>query len=398
MRRQDFVTFTLGAIRARRSRAVLTALGIGVGVAAVVLLTSIGSGIQKYVLSEFTQFGTSIISVQPGRSQTFGGSPGGLGSLRPLTIDDALALQRAPHVRLIVPSVQGNSEVEANGRVRRTIVNGVTTEMAEAFDFTVAIGTFLPPDDPRSPRAVAVLGSKMRSELFGDASPLGATLRVGGERYRIVGVMQPKGQMIGIDLDDTIYIPTARALQLFNRAGLFEIHVIYAEGSPAPEVVAGIKRVMIARHGREDFTIITQQEMLDSLGKILGVLTTAVGALGGISLLVGGVGIFTIMTISVRERTAEIGLLRALGSTRRQILVLFLGEAVLLSALGGLGGLCIGMVLAELIRFAAPSLASIAFGYVVLAESIAVVIGLVSGILPAIRAAKLEPVDALRAE
>ena len=162
--------------------------------------------------------------------------------MRPLTIDDALALERVPHVTMIVPSVQGNSEVEANGRVRRTLVYGGTTAMAEAFGFKVATGTFLPPDDPTSPRAVAVLGSKLRSELFGDTSPLGATIRVGGERFRVVGVMQPKGQMIGVDLDDTLYLPTARAMALFNGAGHFEINAIYSAGSPVDEVVAGIKR------------------------------------------------------------------------------------------------------------------------------------------------------------
>lgn len=399
MLRGDYFAFTLGAIRARRARAFLTALGIGVGVAAVVVLTSIGATLQRYVISEFTQFGTNIIGVQPGKSQTFGASIGAINSLRPLTIEDALALKRVPYSTSVVPFVQGNADVQANGRVRRVLVNATGADMARAFSFKVAIGSFLPEDDPTAPRAVAVLGAKMRKELYGDLNPLGTLLRVGGERYRVIGVMEAKGNMLGFDLDDTIYVPAARGLALFNRTGLFEIDVLYAQGVSAEEVVSGIRRVMLARHGREDFTLVTQQEMLDTLGSILNVLTFAVGALGGISLLVGGVGIFTIMTIAVRERTSEIGLLCALGSRREQILWLFLGEAVLLAALGGVGGLLLGLAVVGLIALLAPTLpVSIPIAFVLLAEAIAISIGLISGVLPALRASKLEPVDALRAE
>jgi putative ABC transport system permease protein len=399
MLQQDFIAFTYSAIRARRSRAFLTALGIGIGVAAVVLLTSIGAGVQQYVLHQFTQFGTNIISVQPGKSQTFGANPGQFASMRPLTIDDAMAFKRIPKVLNVVPMMQGNSDVEANGRVRRTTVFGVGPEFDEAYTFSLAGGSFLPEDDPTAPRAVAVLGSKMRHEIFGDANPLGALIRIGGERFRIIGFMQSKGSMIGFDLDDTVYIPTARALSLFNRNGLLQVDVVYAPGVSAREVSDAVTRVLMARHGREDFTVVTQQEMLDTLGNILGVLTAAVGALGGISLLVGGVGIFTIMTIAVRERTGEIGLLRALGATQRSILKFFLGEAVLLSAIGGLGGLAVGIGIALLLSALVPALpVHIELGYSLLAEVIAVLIGLISGVLPAVRAAGLQPVDALRTE
>ena len=399
MLQQDFIAFTYSAIKARRSRAFLTALGIGIGVAAVVLLTSIGAGVQQYVLHQFTQFGTNIISVQPGKSQTFGANPGQFASMRPLTIEDAMAFKRIPKVLNVVPMMQGNSDVEANGRVRRTTVFGVGPEFDEAYTFALAGGSFLPEDDPTAPRAVAVLGSKLRQEIFGDANPLGALIRIGGERFRIIGFMQSKGSMIGFDLDDTVYIPTARALALFNRNGLLQVDVVYAAGASAREISDAVTRVLMARHGREDFTVVTQQEMLDTLGNILGVLTAAVGALGGISLLVGGVGIFTIMTIAVRERTAEIGLLRALGATQRNILKFFLGEAILLSAIGGLGGLVVGIGIALLLSAAVPALpVHIEPGYTVLAEAIAVLIGLISGVLPAVRAAGLQPVDALRTE
>jgi putative ABC transport system permease protein len=399
VRNADLARFTGASVLAHRLRAFLTALGIAVGVAAVVLLTSIGEGVRQFVLAEFTQFGTNIINITPGTTKTMGGSIGVFGTVRPLTIDDAEALRRAPYATATVPVVQGNAEVEGNGRKRRVTVYGVGPEFARAFRFEVAAGHFLPPDDPRAPRSFAVLGSKMADQLFGSANALGASVRVGGGRYRVVGVMRPKGTMIGFDLDDTVYIPAASSLELFDRESLFEIDVLYEEAAPVEEVVEGIRRLLVARHGDEDFTITTQQQMLDTLGSVLGVLTFAVAALGSISLLVGAVGIFTIMTIAVRERTAEVGLLRALGAGRRQVLALFLTEAVVLSLLGGFAGLAFGAGLAWLLGEAVRQLpVSFSLPFMSLAVGLSVVIGLLAGILPALNAARLDPVEALRAE
>jgi putative ABC transport system permease protein len=205
--------------------------------------------------------------------------------------------------------------------------------------------------------------------------------------------------VLGFDLDDTVYIPAARALELFNRETLFEIDVMYRSNASVDRVVEGIKRTLMARHGREDFTITTQEQMLDVLGSILNVLTFAVAAIGGISLLVGAIGIVTIMTIAVNERSSEIGLIRALGARQSQVLGLFLGEATVLSAIGGLAGLVMGLGVASLLRLVLPELpVHTPWTYVVLAEVLAVVLGIISGILPARRAARLDPVEALRDE
>jgi putative ABC transport system permease protein len=211
--------------------------------------------------------------------------------------------------------------------------------------------------------------------------------------------MESKGQVLGFDLDDTVYIPAARGLSLFNRDSLMEVDVLYHETMPVERVVDAIKKTLIARHGREDFTITTQAQMLDVLGSILSVLTFAVGAIGGISLLVGGIGIITIMTISVSERTSEIGLLRALGGRQGQILALFLGEAVVLSSIGGLAGLLLGIGIGEGLQLALPALpVQPTWKFVILSESIAILIGLLAGVLPARRAARMDPVEALRTE
>lgn len=395
----DLVKLTTSSFVTYRMRSFLTGLGIAIGITAVILLTSIGEGLHQFVLAEFSQFGTNIITIQPGKAQTHGGNVGIFGSVRQLTLDDADALRHLPYVENVNPSVMGNAEVRANGKTRRITVFGEGRDFARAFTMKVQSGSFWPDEDNEQARALVVLGAKVAEELYGGQNPLGSFLRVGGQRYRVIGVMEPKGQVLGLDLDDTVFIPAARAMELLNRSGLIEIQVSYRASADVNTVMRLISERLQERHGREDFTLISQEEALEVLSSLLGVLTFAVGALGGISLLVGAVGILTIMTMAVTERTSEIGLLRALGAQERQVLILFLGEAMLLSAAGGLAGLALGVGLAQGLHALFPALpVHTPLLFAVLAEATAILIGLIAGVAPARRAARMDPVEALRTE
>jgi putative ABC transport system permease protein len=396
----DSSQFALHAILSHRMRSFLTLLGIAVGIAAVILLTSIGEGVHHYILEEFTQFGTNVINVAPGKTKTGGMPTSGIPTTaRLLTMEDAAALKKIPQVIGSSPTVWGNSEIKGNGRVRRSTVYGVDADFLTVLSTKVRIGKFLPSDSDDASRAFVVLGSKLHHELFGHANPLGSRVRIGGLHFRVIGVLVPKGQFLGIDLDDTAFIPAERALALYNREGLMEINVIYAENASSSRVAALIKEQLIHRHGREDFTITTQEDMLATLSNILNILTAAVGALGAISLLVGAVGIVTIMTISVTERTHEIGLLMALGARRHTVLVLFMGESIILSLLGGGLGLVMGVIVAQLLQLVLPALpVHTPWTFAIAALIISAIIGLVAGVVPALRASRLNPVDALRAE
>jgi len=396
----ELVQLAWNAVRAHRLRSALSMLGIAIGIAAVILLTSIGEGTRRYLLAQFTQFGTNILGIHAGKSETLG-LPGVLGgTTRKLTIDDAEAVTRIPGVESVVPVVIATARVEARGRGRAVYVYGVTPEIPRVWQFRVRAGGFWPAGDPRRGGAVVVLGPTLKRELFGDANALGRIVRVAGTRVRVVGVMEPKGRFLGFDIDDTVYLPIATAMQVFNLDEVTEIDVLYRSAADVDRVVAAVRRLLTARHrGNEDFTIVTQQQMLEVFGNVMAVITMSVGAIAGISLLVGAIGILTMMWIAVGERTSEIGVLRALGATRRQVRILFLGEAATLATAGGLVGLGAGLGLCALLRAAVPGLpVSTPLVFVVAAVAVSLATGVLSGVLPAQRAAQLDPIEALRAE
>ena len=397
---RDFLWLAWGSIAAHRLRSALTMLGIVIGIASVILLTSLGEGTRLAILSEFTQFGTNLMAVRRGRIQTTG-VPGALGAtVRKLTIEDAEALRRVEGVEDVVPIATGTARVEAGERGRGVVVYGVTSEVPRVWRFEVGQGRFLPSGDPRRGAPLAVLGPTLKRELFGQANALGEHVRIGGRRFLVIGVMAPKGQFLGLDIDDSAYVPVASAQSLFNADELQGIDILFSAGVPAAAVKKRVRRALILRHeGQEDFTVFTQTEMLDVLNRVLGVVTLAVGGIGAISLLVGAIGILTMMWISVGERTAEIGLVRAIGASRAQVVRLFLVEAALLSLAGGTVGVLAGIGAGWLLRLAVPALPlRTAPEFIAAALAVSLAVGLSAGVLPARRAAALDPVEALRAD
>jgi putative ABC transport system permease protein len=400
MSARDLVRLAWQSVWFHRQRSLLTMLGILIGIASVILLTSIGEGTRRYVLSEFTQFGTTLAAVSPGRIETTG-LPGALGTtIHPLTLADAAALERIRGVDRVVPVVVGTAPVEHQGRTRNTLVQGVTTAAPEVWRMPVRAGRFLPEMDPDRSAPVVVLGPRLKQELFGDGPGLGGHVRISGQRFLVIGIMEPKGQFLGFDIDECAYIPVAAARQMFNREALHEIDVLIANASFIEPVVAQIKAVLTERHNQEeDFTVTTQTGMLETLDRVIRIVSLAVAGIGAISLLVGSLGILTVMWISVNERTSEIGLARALGATPGQILLLFLTEAALVSTCGGALGVVTGLTVAQLLRLYVPALpVHTPVEFVALALGVSLAVGLLSGLLPARRAASLDPVIALAAE
>jgi putative ABC transport system permease protein len=399
MQFEDVARLTIGTIRAHRLRTILTMLGIAIGTASVILLTSIGEGLRTFVLTQFTQFGTNLMAIHPGKSETFG-LPGIASSTRNLTLEDAERLMRIPGIEKIVPVSFGSARVEYKGRGRSVFVYGITSDVLEVWKFRIRQGLFLPQGDPRRGAPVVVIGPSLKRELFSDENALGKYVDIGGRRFQVIGIMESKGQMLGIDIDDSAYIPVSIAMKLFNKEGLNEIDLTYSTNTRVDTLTNRVKEVLKEQHdGEEDFTIITQTEMLETLGNVLNILTMAVGSIAGISLLVGAVGILTMMWISVNERISEIGLQKAIGAEPGQVLTLFLAEAAVLSTTGGTIGVIAGLSIALILGFLIPALPiRVPVLYVVLSLVVSVIVGLLSGVLPARRAAQLDPLEALRAE
>ncbi len=399
MRFSDLISLTFEALSSHRLRYGLSALAIAVGVAAVVLLASIGEGTRRYIVAQMSQFGSTIVGINPGRIET-GGIPGTLSSHRKLTLQDARALRRIPAVTGTVAMSVGSAEVQFQGLSRQVYVYGVTSDLPRVWLMPVAVGEFIPEMDYESGSAVIVLGPKLKRELFGSANPLGEPVRVGDARFRVIGVMESKGEFLGFDLDDAAYIPIANAMRLFNRPEVDEIDLLVASPDDIDPVADRTRAMLIDRHdGDEDFTITTQLEAMAMINRILGIISAVVTAIAGISLLVGAIGILTIMWIVVQERVNEIGLVKAIGAHRHQILIWYLFEAAVTALAGGVAGLLIGMGGAWLLQAVIPGLSVYVPMWVVLAAlGMALGVGLAAGVAPARRAAGLDPVDALRAE
>lgn len=397
---RDLFSLALEALLAHRLRYGLSALAVAVGIAAVVLMVSIGEGTRQFVVDQMSMFGTTLVGVHRGHIETGGMGAGTVGGTRRLTIDDAIALRRLPGVVGGTPFIAGTARVESGERSRSVLLFGAAGEALDAWSMHVASGRGLPAQDWRRGAPLAVVGAKLARELFAGRSPLGEVVRIGKSRYRVVGVLESKGTYLGLDMDDTVMIPTADALRLLNASEISEVNLRAASIDEVDAVAARAKALMLERHGgREDFTIISQKEALKTANGIIDVLTGTVAAIAGISLLVGAIGILTILWIVVRERVQEIGLVRALGANRSQIVAWYLCEAALVSSAGGIAGLVAGVAGAALVGRLVPGLQTATSpGIALLALGVSCAVGLAAGVVPALRAARLDPVEALRSE
>lgn len=399
MRSSDLLGFAWQVLRGSVSRTLLILLAMGIGVAAVVMVTALGEGARLYVAEQFGSLGTNLIIVLPGRSETSGSMPGVLMGKTPrdLTLEDALALGRSRAVRRIAPLVVGAGEVRAGGLSRDTTVLGSTAEMMDVRHMDMAQGSFLPPGDPRRSQPVCVIGSKVANELFGSHQALGEWVRVGDRRFRVIGVLAAQGQSLGNDIDEIVIVPLAAAQALFDTESLFRVLVEAKSREQIPAAQADIEEILRLRHeGERDVTVITQDAVLATFDRILRALTLTVASIAAISLAVAGILIMNVMLIAVTQRRREIGLLKALGATGRQIRLLFFTEALLLAAGGAAAGLAVGELgrslaaqLYPAIPFQAPWWALVA------APATAMATAVLFTLAPARRAAMLDPVQAL---
>jgi putative ABC transport system permease protein len=395
----DVLALSGSALWRQKRRTLLSLLGVSIGVAAVLLLTSLGEGARLYVRGQFETLGTNLLAVLPGKTETTGSMPGFVAGVpNDLTLADAEALRRGmPAARHVAPVALGNETVSRGERSRQVLVAGSTAEFQPIRSIEMRTGSFLPelPWDRGAP--VTVLGSKLADELFDGEQPIGQVVRIGSWRMKVIGVLKEQGMHLGIDMDEAVFVPVTTAMRMFNRSSLFR--VVFTIGARA-DIDAAQKRcteILVARHGEEDFTLITQDSVMDALSSILTMLTVALGGIAAISLAVAGLGIMNVMLVSVSERIEEIGLLKAVGAGRAQILSLFLAEAVMLSLLGGLIGLGLGFGLIKLARVIFPVFPATAPPWAtVAAVTVSVIVGVFFGVLPARRASRLDPVAALQ--
>jgi putative ABC transport system permease protein len=394
----DISRFALRALTGYPLRTSLMLLAMAIGVAAVVVLTSLGEGARLYVTGQFASLGTNLLIVLPGRSETTGGPPPLTGETpRDLTIDDAIALLRNRTISDLAPVTVGSAPVSWQQRDREVTVLGSTSSMLHLRHLQMSHGRFLPTGDPRRAVPVCVLGATLARELFGNISPLGKWVRIGEKRFRVVGILAKEGVSLGLDMDDLALIPVASAQALFNTNSLFRILAEARERELLPQAKQAIIDIIRARHdGEDDVTVITQDAVLATFDRIFTALTLAVGGIAAISLVVAGVLVMNVMLVAISQRTAEIGLLKALGAPAGRIMVFFLAEAAILSLCGAVCGILIGYGGVWIIQTSVPQFpVQVPLWALAAAFWVSVATGLVFGIMPARRAARLDAVQAL---
>ena len=404
----------LRSLRANKVRSGLTMLGIIIGVGAVVALMSIGQGAQAAIVSQIQSMGTNLLFVSPGAARIAGVSQGA-GSAASLTYEDAQAIAdkaNCPSVVLVAPEVSTFGQIVYRNKNVNSRVSGVTADYAAVRNLELAAGQFISPSEVSGRSAVAVLGAATAEELFEGANPIGQSIRINGITFRVIGVLAAKGGTGLGSQDDMVLVPLTTAQTRLTRrmtrggTSVSMISVQVSDRRLMEQATEEISNLLRRRHRvlfEDDFTVTSQEEMLSVANQITGVLTLFLGGIAAISLLVGGIGIMNIMLVSVTERTREIGIRKAVGARRRDILGQFLVEATLLSIVGGLVGIALGWAISRLIsalgaRSGTPIATVVTPDSVLLAVGFSIIVGLFFGVYPAVRAAALRPIDALRYE
>ena len=393
-------------IKAHKLRSLLTMLGIIIGVGAVIAMTSIGLGVQQKVQNSIAGLGSNLLIIMPGANSPSGGVRLAAGSNITLTNQDAQAIAReVAGINYVAPSVSQSCRIIFGNQNWKTNVQGTTPEFLDIRDFKVAAGTFFSNSDDRVRARVAVLGQTVASNLFGDASPVGRTIRIDAAPFRVIGVLESKGQSsMGQDQDDIVIVPLSTAQgRLMGITYLNSISIQVENEQMIDQVQEEITHLLRARHHLaqnvdDDFTVRNLTALMTTMNETTKTLTLFLGAIAAISLIVGGIGIMNIMPVSVTERTREIGIRKALGATYRHILMQFLIEAIVLSVTGGLIGILLGIGGAYVISTVVGWNTVVSALAILAAFGVTVVIGLFFGIYPARKAALLDPIDALRYE
>ena len=398
MRPGDTVRFGSTALAANPGRTVLILVAMVIGIASVILLTSLGEGARLYVVHQFRSMGSNLLIVMPGRTETKGGLPPMFGTApHDLTLDDSAALERSPLIVHAVPIVFGAADLSYEGAERSVSVVGTSSAYRQAMELALVRGRFLPSGDADRAEPVCVIGEKLYQKIFGYRDVLGRWVRIGAYRFRLIGVLASKGKTVSLDMSNMVFIPTASAQALFDHPGLFRITIKARSSDVLAQAQQFIYDTIRRRHsGEEDITVIRQDAMVHTLDHILRTLTWAVGGIAAISLLVAGILIMNVMMVSVSQRRSEIGLLMALGASMREVMRIFLAEALMLSLLGGILGLILGLGVVALIGWLVPVFpVQTPWWAIVAALLVAMATGLIFGSIPARQAAKLNPVAAL---
>ncbi|MCL4468631.1 MAG: ABC transporter permease [Deltaproteobacteria bacterium] len=403
MNKLTYIVTAFEALSSNKMRSALTMLGVIIGVASVILLVSMAEGAKQYILEKFTGLGTNLIIIQPGKIQTKGGSfpVAGIATTHKLTLSDVKAIERqATYVDGVFPMILGALIVKYHDAHADTTVVGVNEQFTKIISMMPSIGGFMTKEESDAGRNVCVLGYNIWKALFADKNPLGRIVKLGNFYFRVIGVMEKKGQAVGFDWDDLVYVPARAAEKLFNTDSLFGIRAKAISKNVINEAVAQITQILKKQHNNnEDFSVVTQESMLSTVDTIMNMMTIVLGGIAGISLLVGGIGIMNIMLVSIKERTREIGLRKAVGANKQDILIQFLIESATLSTTGGVIGMLIGIGGGFIMQSMISGFhISITLWSILLSFFFSAFVGIFFGVYPAYKAAQLDPIESLRYE